>query len=112
MSRVLVRNAGDPEQVRAAETREVIERRQAREDLRAVMATPAGRRVIWRILNRGQAYVSAYRTDARDTARALGWSEHAVMLREDLIAHCLDLYVQMRVENDPEYEPDTTGDTP
>jgi hypothetical protein len=51
MVKPLVRNAGDPEQVKSAG--DVIEKRRFRElsDIAVMMAMPEGRRFAWRVLN-------------------------------------------------------------
>jgi len=46
-----VKNAADKEQVRSAGRKEREKRRQELADLRDLMALPAGRRFIWRLIN-------------------------------------------------------------
>lgn len=56
----LVGNAEDPEQVRRGRRRKKVRDDQAQSDLRAVLATPEGRRVLWRLLGYCHAFASCY----------------------------------------------------
>lgn len=50
--RALVRNAGDKKQVESAAKREKLRRENELADLRAVLETPEGRRLVWRLLGK------------------------------------------------------------
>lgn len=65
MSKPAVINAADPRQVRTAERLE--RRRLARfgDSLRAVLATPAGRAVLWGLLERAGVYRSVWDPSAK-----------------------------------------------
>lgn len=59
MTQALVANAADPKQVRHATRKERSKRDREIADLRAVLDTPEGRRVIWRVLGRCGIYESS-----------------------------------------------------
>lgn len=58
--RALVRNAADPKQVKDAKKRETLQRDNELADLRAVLNTLEGRRVLWRILEHTKTFGSIY----------------------------------------------------
>src|SRR3990167_60975 len=60
----LVRNAADPEQVREAGKTQQTKRQGELEDLRAVLATPHGRRLLWRLLSHCGAFESVWHPSA------------------------------------------------
>lgn len=103
-NRVLVRNAADPNQVRAAETRDEFNRRQEVDDMRAVMSTPVGRRFVWRFLERGKPFVSPFQANSLVMAHACGLGDQARTLWAELFANCPELLVQMANENDSQPE--------
>lgn len=55
----LVRNAADPAQVRDARKRERRSAKRELDDMRAVLATDAGKRVLWRILDHCSPFATA-----------------------------------------------------
>lgn len=109
--RPLVKNSGDHEQVREAETRMRLADRQALDDLRFVLQTPAGRRFVWRQLERGGPFTSPYRTNSLDMAHACGLSDQARRLWAECFEHCPDLLLVMAKENDVSRDAAGTGDT-
>ncbi len=110
--RPLVKNSGDREQVREAETRMRLADRQAVDDLRFVLQTPAGRRFIWRQLERGGPFTSPYRTNSLDMAHACGLSDQARRLWAECFEHCPDLLLVMAKENDASRDDAGAGDIP
>lgn len=60
MTRSLVANAADPEQVKQATKKELRHRAQELEDLRAMLTLPAGRRYLWELLTRCKVYESVF----------------------------------------------------
>lgn len=52
MPKPLVKNAADPQQVKKAGREERFARRMELEDIKVVMDSPAGRRLMWRIINK------------------------------------------------------------
>jgi len=52
MGKPYVKNAADPEQVKRAGREERFDRKRELEDVKAVMETVAGRRLLWRIINK------------------------------------------------------------
>lgn len=65
MSRVLVKNASDPQQVRRAERAERRAAAEQRAALRAVLDTPEGRRVFWGLLSDAGVYRSIWSPNAQ-----------------------------------------------
>lgn len=59
-ARALVRNAADPEQVKRGGRKEKDARDRELHDLRAVLATEPGRRVLWRVLWHCGVFASVY----------------------------------------------------
>lgn len=63
-TRPLVRNAGDPRQVRRAGKTEHLRRQDELNDLRAVLATAEGRRLLWRVLGHCGCFGSVWHPSA------------------------------------------------
>lgn len=61
----LVRDASDPEQVQRGERLEARRRRRELDDLRALIATPAGRRVLFRLLEHCKVFESIWDPSSR-----------------------------------------------
>lgn len=62
--RSLVRNAADPKQVGIAEKREKDDRERELGDLRAVLSTVEGRRLLWRLLGKFKWGQAVFNVDA------------------------------------------------
>lgn len=67
---VLVQNAADAEQVERGARLQARRRAQARADLRAVLATAEGRRVLWRLLEHCGVFESIWHPSAEIHYRA------------------------------------------
>lgn len=65
MSRASVGNAADPEQVKEARKKANRERKQEIEDLRTVLSTQQGRRLLWRILGYCKVFESIWSPSAQ-----------------------------------------------
>ena len=63
--RSLVRNAADPDQVKHAARKERQREQRVGEDVRAVMGTLQGRRLMWELLSRAGIYRSVWDNSAR-----------------------------------------------
>lgn len=63
--RVAVRNAADENQVRNAAEKESLRREQELADLREILGTPAGKRVIWRFLAHCGTFESIWEPSAK-----------------------------------------------
>lgn len=62
--RALVKNANDPEQVQAAAKKERLTRRDELDDLRTVLALPAGRRFLLRLLKQTRVFETIWHGSA------------------------------------------------
>jgi hypothetical protein len=94
----MVRNAADAEQVKNARRREKQGRDAELADIRAVMDTPAGRRLVRRLLDRLGLYRQPF--DVRDGVTAFNCGEHnaALFLFHEVNDACPDLYMAMLAE--------------
>lgn len=63
--RSMVKNAADQGQVRAAEKKEAYTRDHELNDLRRVLETPEGRRVLWRFMSKCNVFGSVWEPSAR-----------------------------------------------
>lgn len=61
----MVRNAANEDQVKAANAKARNREEQARDDLRALLALPAGRRFIWRLLEHCKVFESIWDPSSR-----------------------------------------------
>lgn len=64
MAEPVVRNAADEGQVAAATVREKIGRERELNDLRRILETDYGRRVVWRLLEHGRIFESIWRSSS------------------------------------------------
>lgn len=64
MEKAFVKNAADPKQVRDGKQKEQLKRDQELNDLRLVLATPAGKRLMWRILAECKTFGSVWHSSA------------------------------------------------
>lgn len=98
MTRSLVDNAADPQQVKRAG--KVTKRRRVRRDadLRAVMGTRPGRAVLWRVLSVAGVFELSYTGEALGTAFHEGQRNIGLALFADLHRVCPDLYTIMADE--------------
>ena len=91
-----------PEQreARAAEQRAAQERdlEQLKNDVEALMATGAGRRIVWRLLEETHIYQTCYRDNPLQMARAEGRREIGLMLTEWVSTHAWENYQLMLTE--------------
>ena len=61
----LVHNAADPKQVKNAKRKEKFDREGVLQDIRMVLSTPEGKRLIWRLLSHCRTFESIYEQSAR-----------------------------------------------
>lgn len=78
--------------------REKLQREHRLDDIRAVMATPAGRRFIWQELDRGNIFRKCFTGNAT-THYLEGKREHTLELYQDVMASCPELFWQAQKEN-------------
>lgn len=103
-ARAFTGNAGDAEQVKQAGTR--ADRRRAREleDLIALLDTPQGRRVLWRLLDHCGAFQSVFaETDARTNYNA-GRQDVGHFLLAEIGEARVDAIVQLMTESRKDLE--------
>lgn len=96
--RALVKNAADPEQVKQAGTREKFGRERELGDLRAVMDTKEGRRLVWRLMEFGGVLTERFDENSLRMARLAGNARTGLMLLADIDAACPELFDTMRRE--------------
>lgn len=92
----LVQNAGDPQQVKRAETAQKLRRQQDVQDVVAVLSTPEGRRFVWRILKVSPPLEVPFVDNSLRQANIIGLGNVGRMLIADLFEPvCRELYFQM-----------------
>lgn len=88
-------NAADRSQVERANARAKRIRKQEQADLRAVMDTPEGRRVIWRFLERAAPFGSAFNTNAMAQSHTIGWQDAGKWWLSEIDDTCPEKYLVM-----------------
>lgn len=63
--RPLVKNASDPEQVKAAENKHRSGRVTELDDFKVVLSTPQGRRLLWRLMGKAKVFETVWESSAR-----------------------------------------------
>lgn len=104
--RVLVKNAGDAEQVKGAREKEKLGRERELDDLRQVLALAAGRRLVWRLLTEAgiegsRRYAAGGETSAEYNQNAGvvdGMRRVGTTFARDAEAAAPELYDKMRQE--------------
>lgn len=117
--RALVGNAADATQVRAARVTERLTAERAHADLAAVLSTPEGRRVLWRLLSECHVFSSCWDGHGSRMAYLIGQQDvgHqwlAELTRDHAAAYLLMQSEAMAGAGDRPEEPDialTEGDT-
>ena len=71
---------------------------QLKQDVEALMATGAGRRIVWRLLESTHVYQTCYRDNPLQMARAEGRREIGLMLTEWLSIYAWENYQLMLTE--------------
>ena len=75
---------------------------QLQSDVEALMATGAGRRIVWRLLEATHIYQTCYRDNPLQMARAEGRREIGLMLTEWVSIHAWENYQHMLTEANDE----------
>lgn len=75
---------------------------QLQSDVEALMATGAGRRIVWRLLEATHIYQTCYRDNPLQMARAEGRREIGLMLTEWVSSHAWENYQLMLTEANDE----------
>ncbi|WP_270613132.1 hypothetical protein [Citrobacter freundii] len=68
------------------------------DDIKFVMGSEQGRRVIWSILERGKVFSPCFAGDSHLTAFNEGQRNLALALFQRVMAHCPDQYLKMAAE--------------
>lgn len=100
-------NAGDKRAVETAKQRAKRIRKQEIADLREVMSSPSGRRLIWRFMERANPFGSAFNTNAMAQSHAIGWQDAAKWWLSEIDDACPEKYMQMVNEARKQRETDT-----
>lgn len=85
--------ASTPEEVRSAGAQTKAQRDADMDDVRKVMATPEGRRVVWRWLAAARVFGRCY-TGSSETFYREGRREYGLQLFSEVLEACPDLYSQ------------------
>lgn len=90
---------GQEEKEREAQERAKREAHQEAEDFKWIMGSKRGRRMMWRILERGGVYRLSFDTNAMTMAFNEGRRNESLYLTSRLISVCPELHTQMMKEN-------------
>lgn len=96
--RALVQNAADPEQVKQATTRTKLRRDRELDDVRAVMSTPEGRRVMQRLRLLMERENSHFSTNGLRLGAVAALNDLGLYLETEMKEACFDFYLQMQRE--------------
>lgn len=89
----------DDEERRAeSETKQKLLAEREISDIRFVMGSEQGRRVVWSLLEKGQVFGSCFTVDPQVTAFNEGQRNLALSLFQRVMAHCQDQYLVMANE--------------
>lgn len=103
MNEPLVKNAADESQVKAATVKEKLGRDRELNDWRAILATPEGRRVIWRVLERAMLFKTIWEPSARIHFNA-GLQDMGLFVLAEIMAADPSIFITMMTENKREAE--------
>ena len=98
MSKPLVDNAADSEQVKKAQKKAKRDRDRELDDLRRIMDTDHGRRFIWRLLDRAGLYRTSF-TGNSETFFREGMRNLGLMVQADIHEACPEKYMLMLTES-------------
>jgi hypothetical protein len=109
MDQSLVKNAGDEKQVREAGKKERTNRLQELGDLKAILATPHGRRFVWKILQDARVLNSSFAANELVIAFNEGRRNVGLKLMADIMEADAKALVEMMSSGLPKPEEDTNG---
>lgn len=69
-----------------------------KDDIKFVMDSEQGRRVVWGLLEKGQVFGTCFNVDPNITAFNEGQRNLALVLLQRVMAHCPDQYLKMAEE--------------
>lgn len=96
-----LKNVADPIQVREAEKKERFSREGELNDLRKILGTKEGRRLLWRILEQCKVYSSIWEPSAKIHYYA-GRQDLGHFILAEIVAADDEAYIQMMRENKQE----------
>ena len=99
MSRKPAFNAADPDQVDAARRTERMKREQEAADIKALLADPAGRRVLWRLLDHCGVFRSSFTGHGARDAFNEGTRNVGLFLMAEITGADPDAFVTMLKES-------------
>lgn len=102
----IVRNAADPSQVREGRKQERLRRQNELADLKAVLETPAGMRVLLRVLNKCRTFESIWHPSALIHFNA-GQQDIGHFLLQEIVEAAPEAYLHMVQANIKEKTDDT-----
>ena len=97
-----VYDAGDKAQVKKRDTAQKCARRGQLEDIRAIMATPAGQRFMWRLLCQCGLNADLFDTNALTMARNSGKRLIGLWSQAEIADACPERYLEMQLLNSKE----------
>ena len=92
-----VKNAADPQQIDEARKRESYERKEQLADLREILMSDAGRRVMWRLLKKAKKFESVWDSSARIHYNA-GQQDFGHFLMGEIVEAQPDALLQMMID--------------
>jgi hypothetical protein len=102
--RALVANASDEEQLEKARGKETRRAMREVDDLRAVLALPGGRRLLWRILERGRMFNSGFESDTHRVQFNEGRREMATWILAEIVRAKPTAFIEMMQEHTKDTE--------
>lgn len=88
----------DEERKTELEARQQILAQRDIDDIKFVMDSEQGRRVVWGLLEKGQVFGTCFNVDPNITAFNEGQRNLALVLFQRVMAHCPDQYLKMAAE--------------
>lgn len=104
MTDPVLMNAADPAQIEDSQREEKSESEQLQEDLRSVVDTRAGRRVLWRYMSIAGIYRSSFADKSETTAFNEGRRIIGLTIMGDITNAKPDVLIQMMLEAKAEAE--------
>lgn len=98
----IVTNAASPKQVEGARKRVRNRAREKRDDMRAILAMPEGRRFLWRLLGQCKVYESVFDREATVMAFRSGAQDVGHFVLAEIVEAQPDAYLQMMIEHHQE----------
>ncbi|HBB0347659.1 TPA: hypothetical protein J1F47_002174 [Escherichia coli] len=89
----------DEDELRAQNERKKHDLKQReKDDIKFVMDSEQGRRVVWGLLEKGQVFGTCFNVDPNITAFNEGQRNLALVLLQRVMTHCPDQYLKMAAE--------------